>query len=595
MDSAEKSNTGKRWSLHTPVVFLIFNRPDTTERVFEAIRAARPPKLLIVADGPRPDRPEDVEKCQSARSVMRRVDWECEVSTCIADVNLGCMARVSTGLAWAFNHVEEAIILEDDCLPHPRFFRFCEKMLAYYRNDERVMMITGTNYLLDALETEESYCFSRYFAVWGWASWRRAWRCYDGDMTGWREMKRQEQLKSFYSQDYMRRHVAGMFDAAFEHRINSWAIRWFYACLFNNGLCVVPRVNLISNIGIEGAHSSKVTSNHLFPVFDMDTENLKHPDYVMPNRLYDDRFFEMKFNKSLVSKLARVSSKLRRNSGCSARGKEREMPAQAPVASPTPKRMEGGNRNGQGADESEADPLLTIITVVLNGVHNLGQTIESVVGQKYEKLEYVIIDGGSTDGTLDLIRSREQNIDYWVSEPDGGIYDAMNKGIACSRGKYILFLNAMDELVVDLSRIDWALQGDHILIYGKANMMEEDRTFVYVKGKPLKSCRKLIAGTPLCHQAILYRRNAIGTYNLNYRIMADRVLTYDLIAKYGISRTLFLDQTIANYFEGGFSRKNYQQWKREEIRFLEDNGEVMHAFCKKMDYAYKKYVRQQFP
>lgn len=237
---------------------------------------------------------------------------------------------------------------------------------------------------------------------------------------------------------------------------------------------------------------------------------------------------------------------------------------------------------------------LVFETIRAAGARCLRQTIESVAGRGYGNLEYIIIDGGSTDGTVELVRRYEHCIDYWVSEPDRGIYDAMNKGIACSRGKYILFLNAMDELAVDPSRIEWALQGDHVLIYGKANMMEEDRTFVYVKGKPLKSGRKLISGTPLCHQAILYRRDAIGAYDLNYRIMADRVLTYDLIARYGISRTLFLDQTIANYFEGGFSRKNYQQWKKEEIRFLEDNGEIMHAFYKKMGYAYKKYVRQQF-
>jgi len=597
MDAAENLNAGKTWRLSTPVVFLIFNRPETTNRVFEKIRESRPPKLLIVADGPRQDKPDDVEKCRAARSVIRRVDWECEVSTCISDVNLGCMSRVSTGLAWAFNQVEEAIILEDDCLPHPRFFRFCEEMLHLYRNDERVMMITGTNYLLDTLDTEESYCFSRYFAVWGWASWRRAWRNYDCDMTGWKEMKRHGQVRSFYSQEYMCKHVAGMFDGAYEHRINSWAIRWFYACLFNNGLCIVPRVNLISNIGIEGAHSSKVTPNHLFPVFDIDTENLKHPNYVMPNRLYDDRFFQLKFNKSLVSKLARVSSKLRKNPGSTPLGKEKRMPGEmvmTPAPPSTRKKTEGGRRNGNSGDEGDKEPLLTIITVVLNGADCLRQTIESVVGQRNDTLEYVIIDGGSSDGTVDLIKSYGQRIDYWVSEPDNGIYDAMNKGIACSRGKYVLFLNARDELVVDISRLGWALQGNHVILYGKANMMEEDRTFVYVKGKPLKSSRKLISGTPLCHQAILYRRDAIGTYNPDYRIMADRVLTYELISKYGISRTLFLDQAIANYFEGGFSRQNYQQWKKEEIRFLEDNGEMMHAFCKKMDYAYKKYVRQQF-
>ena len=134
------------WQLGTPVAFLVFNRPDTTARVFAEIARARPPKLLVVADGPRTDVPGEPERCQAARAIVEHgVDWPCQVLTNYADSNLGCKRRVSSGLDWVFDMVEAAIILEDDCLPHPTFFRFCEELLDRYRDDERIMTVSGIN------------------------------------------------------------------------------------------------------------------------------------------------------------------------------------------------------------------------------------------------------------------------------------------------------------------------------------------------------------------------------------------------------------------------------------------------------------------
>lgn len=245
-------------------------------------------------------------------------------------------------------------------------------------------------------------------------------------------------------------------------------------------------------------------------------------------------------------------------------------------------------------ERRHVETLLSIITVVYNGAADLRKTMESVKLQHGENLQFIVIDGASTDGTVDLIRSYEDVVDYWISEPDQGIYDAMNKGIALSTGKYLLFLNAKDELVVNLAEIEEALRGDYVFVYGKANMLDDDRRVIYVKGKPLINHRKLLTGTPLCHQAIFYRRDLIGSYDLDYRIMADRVLTHALITKYGVSRTLFLDLPIVNYFEGGFSRQNYERWKREEIRFLESLGENFLALYKKIAFFYKKYFKKQF-
>jgi len=296
----------------TAVAFLIFNRRETTAQVFAAIRAAQPSKLLVVADGPRPGRPGEEQECKATRAVIEQVDWPCEVQTNYAKVNLGCRQRVSSGLDWVFSQIEEAIILEDDCLPHPSFFRFCEHLLERYREDERVMMIGGTNYLHNRLKVEESYVFSRYFSIWGWASWRRAWSRYDITMKEWPRLKKQEQLKAFYAQPYMRRFVTSTFDATYRERINTWDVQWFYSCLFNNGLSIIPRVNLVSNIGTLGAHSAGRSINNFFPVFPLDTEHMRHPDLVHPDVGYDDRFFSEQFKPRFAGLLRRGKAFVRK-------------------------------------------------------------------------------------------------------------------------------------------------------------------------------------------------------------------------------------------------------------------------------------------
>jgi len=298
--------------VNTAVAFLIFNRPDTTARVFEAIRQARPKVLLVVADGPRPDRPGEPEQCAATQAIIDRVDWPCTVLRNISPVNLGLKERISSGLDWVFREVEEAIVLEDDCLPDASFFPFCEKMLEHYRHDERVMMISGTNYLQDRLQTKDSYCFSRYFAIWGWASWRRAWQRYDITMRDWPTYKQEQRLAELYHQPFMQRHIRNMFDAAYSGNVSTWDSQWFYTCLFSNGLSIVPRVNLISNIGTVGANSSGYSANNFFPLFSLDTENLHHPQQVVPNPLYDGPFFSEQFKSScavIARRLKAVATK----------------------------------------------------------------------------------------------------------------------------------------------------------------------------------------------------------------------------------------------------------------------------------------------
>ncbi|MCE1225460.1 MAG: glycosyltransferase family 2 protein [Geobacteraceae bacterium] len=279
-----------------PIAFLVFNRPETTTRVFDAIRAARPSRLLVVADGPRSDRAGEDQLCAAVRRITEQVDWPCTVERNYAEQNMGCGERVSSGVDWVFSLVEEAIILEDDCLPHPDFFRFCTMMLERYREDQRVMMVGGTNYLLDRLALPDSYLFSRYFAIWGWATWRRAWQRYDRTMADWPRLRGEKQLSSLYSQQFMVRHLTRLFDTVFSGRLDTWDVQWFYSCLFNNGLSIVPGMNLISNIGVSGTHTGADTTHQFFPVFPLQLDGLRHPSLVYPDSRYDAPFFRMTFH-----------------------------------------------------------------------------------------------------------------------------------------------------------------------------------------------------------------------------------------------------------------------------------------------------------
>ena len=288
------------FQLTTPVAFLIFNRPDTTARVFEAIRQAKPPKLLVVADGPRPDRADDIEKCKAARAIIDGVDWDCEVLTDYSDVNLGCKSRVSSGLNWVFEIVEEVIILEDDCLPHSTFFRFCEELLKLYRNDSRIMQICGSNFLNGKRKIGDSYYFSKYGPIWGWAAWQRAWKYYDVNINLWKEVKDQQIYYNFCENLEESLTRIDLYDRVSIGEIDTWDYQWSFAKFINSGLCVTPNVNLISNIGCgkEGTH----VTDQQNPLANLPTSAiefpLKHPLGVYRDRKADEIYFAHTLKRS---------------------------------------------------------------------------------------------------------------------------------------------------------------------------------------------------------------------------------------------------------------------------------------------------------
>jgi hypothetical protein len=168
----------------------------------------------------------------------------------------------------------------------------------------------------------------------------------------------------------------------------------------------------------------------------------------------------------------------------------------------------------------------------------------------------------------------------------------MNKGISLSSGEYLLFLNSGDELVADLDTLSSILAESYSMVYGKANMLHEDGVLSYVKGKPLNSPGKLVRGTPLCHQAILYHRDSIGRYDTRFRIIADRVLTYEIVKRIGLAKTRFVDLVISNYYEGGFSRQHMELWKDEEYQFQREAGWHLFAAYRRISWLFKKYTQR---
>lgn len=276
--------------MNTPVLLLIFNRPETTTEVFQKIRAARPSRLYIAADGPRIHLEDEPVLCEKVRRIATDVDWECELKTQFQKKNIGCKNAVHAALDWFFEHEELGIILEDDCLPDHSFFWFCEEMLKMYYENSQVMMISGSNFQ-KINSKKNSYFFSRYPNIWGWATWRRAWQHYDITMALWPEFSRGKLFGEMFDRRTFR-FWQNVFKRAYQNEINFWDYQWIFSCFVNGGLSIVPSVNLVSNIGhfTKGTHTNKYLDPYLgFPLSSIKSP-LVHPKEVKINCEYDIMF-----------------------------------------------------------------------------------------------------------------------------------------------------------------------------------------------------------------------------------------------------------------------------------------------------------------
>jgi len=292
-------------ALSTPIVFIIFNRPEHTARVFAEIARAQPKRLYLIADGSRVDRPDEAALCAATRATAERIDWDCEVIKHYSEVNLGAGRRPATGISWVFEREEAAIILEDDCLPHPAFFHFCEELLAYYLDDERVMMISGDNFALQWESEKASYHFSKFPATWGWATWRRAWQHYNFSIEDGFEPLNKQIIYDFLEDKRYYDLMMSSFEKVLKHEVATWDYQWSYACFTHGGLTVIPSVNLVSNIGfgLNATHTTKATKKLAnLPIFPIEFP-LKSPPAVKTDSGYDEVFYRLIRGRSIRRKV----------------------------------------------------------------------------------------------------------------------------------------------------------------------------------------------------------------------------------------------------------------------------------------------------
>jgi len=307
----------------TPILFLVFNRAHHSSEVFNQIRKIKPTKLYIVADGPREDRPSDRKGCYETRQlIMDGIDWPCQVKTLFREKNLGCKLSVSDGITWFFNQVEEGIILEDDCVPNISFFYFCRRMLEKYRFDQRILQISGSNYLQGKLNLAESYYFTKINDIWGWATWKRGWEKYDLKMTGYDKFLTDDALSNYMPVPKIRKWLQSYLDESYTGKSNVWSSQWVFVLAKENALTIAPALNLVTNVGSDGIGEAANTTDQSSFIYSTlkaqeMPEKIIHPEYILPNvnadlvrfqliRQTDPRlFFKTKLRKFL-SKIKRT-------------------------------------------------------------------------------------------------------------------------------------------------------------------------------------------------------------------------------------------------------------------------------------------------
>jgi hypothetical protein len=238
-------------SFDTPILLIAWRRPHTLSQVIDAIRPVSPSYLFVACDGPNPNRVGESEKVALTRQVIEnQIDWPCMIQTLYSDVNQGCYFAVSRAISWFFNQVEEGIILEDDCVPHPDFFPYCFTLLERYRHDKRVWCISGNNFQNGHWRGDGSYYYSRYSHCWGWATWRNRWQYFDADSHLLCTIRDSGLMSQIFFDPLERQFWSCILERISSSQlIDSWAYIWFFTCLFNGGLTTLPNCNLVRNVG----------------------------------------------------------------------------------------------------------------------------------------------------------------------------------------------------------------------------------------------------------------------------------------------------------------------------------------------------------
>lgn len=282
---------------NTPILFLIFNRPDTTKVVFERIREIKPSRLYVAADAPRPGKDKEAELCRQSRSIIDSVDWPCEVKTLFREENLGCKKAISSAITWFFEQEEYGVILEDDCLPDLSFFRFCEELLIKYKDDERIGHIGGNCFLPGIVKDGYSYDFCNITHIWGWATWRRVWKNVNVDFPFWN--KYPQRHSSLFSNKLEEIYFSSFIPDALSHKggLNPWGVFYYYSLRLQNQLSIYPSVNMVTNIGLGDPNATHTTkkADKLYVESEEMKFPLNHPEYILNNKEINNKAVKNNF------------------------------------------------------------------------------------------------------------------------------------------------------------------------------------------------------------------------------------------------------------------------------------------------------------
>jgi hypothetical protein len=295
----------------TPILVIIFNRPDFANNIFSALSQLKPTKLYVISDGPR--NPTEALEVWKSREILNNVNWECDVKYDYSDVNLGLYKRISGGITWAFQAEEKLIILEDDCIPNIDFFQFCEELLTFYENDPKIMSVNGCNLNPEiSLNSPESYFFTRYANSWGWATWKRAWNLFDKDLSGLDDKKISGNFsKNLPNQYRSRTYWRIMLNKVKKQKIDSWAYRWMFTLWSHNGLAVVPKTNLIQNIGNDKRSTNTRGKLHYINIRTSNMgSNSQRPKSIQPNEKYDQWLEDTIYSKTFTNRTIWLIKKL---------------------------------------------------------------------------------------------------------------------------------------------------------------------------------------------------------------------------------------------------------------------------------------------
>ena len=303
-------------SISTPILLIIFNRPETTQAVFNAIREAKPAILYISADAPRDGNANDVINCAKARAIVKDVDWECETHYRFLDQNVGCGYGPASAISWVFEREDRAIILEDDCVPAQSFFPYCDYLLEKFKNDQRIWLVSGRSHHphYQFFDTHD-YIFTFFGHTWGWATWKRCWNHFDIEMSDYPLFAKEGGFFNVFSNPDIAKYFNSTYNAYYNDKQLSshvWDYQWVYARLKNRGLCIVPSKNMILNIGAVGTHSNCVSSVHLIEK-DEDYLLKSEPHFMLPIRDYEEMHFRRHISPSvhLAKKIFLIGRRLR--------------------------------------------------------------------------------------------------------------------------------------------------------------------------------------------------------------------------------------------------------------------------------------------